>query len=295
MITTEPFHDAPDDHGESAGRTERPKWRDDRRLDKHMDRMSTAMQYRDVENEVIAEVDGTPHMSLLTRVQDAPHWAQVRRAIRRAREDGYAYFSVDYFIGYSVHYSPTGIRTADLEMGNLVDDVQNSILATELGDRNSITVNHLPVKEDFSQAPFMLPFYLYDIPQRAIREIIESKLVITAYLNAGHVERALTEAGLDVEPQNADRKDSCSFKVSATLTWPDGSTKIEIPAPWQEIWTVMHEFRGMESVLSKIEAIRDIPNRIPFAAFRDSWKKTYDELSRASNPLEDSENSEEVA
>lgn len=277
MISTEPLYES---GGDGMQAPEPPtvapqplKWRDDRRLDKQVKRMRRAMEHRDVENDVIAELDGNPHMSLLTGVQDVHHWTELRRAIREARRGGYAFFAVDEFIGYSIHYNSAGITTGDLGMGSLVDDIVKSIFVTDLDDRNSITINQIPAKEDNDRAPFILPFYLYDIPRRAIRELVEGKLVIMAYMNAGRVEHALAEAGFKVEPEHRDGADLRSFKVRTTLTWPDGSASVEIPAPWQDMLTAMHEFYGIESVVSKVEAIRDIPNKIPFAAFEESWRK----------------------
>jgi len=147
MIATEPFYQldaAPPELLPAAPK----KLRDDRRLDKQVEQMTRAMAYRDVENDVLAEVDGHPHMSLLTGIEDLHHWADLRRAIRQARKEGYAYFWVDDFIGYSVHYGATGITTQDLQRGDLTGDIVRTIFSDELGDKNSITPSHLPAKED---------------------------------------------------------------------------------------------------------------------------------------------------
>jgi len=144
----------------------------------------------------------------------------------------------------------------------------------------------LPAKDDDGHVPFMLPFYLYEIPQRAIREMVEGKLMIMAYMNAGRVERAPSDAGLTVKPKKKGGKNSRSFQVTTSLTWPEGSTNVEIPTPWLDIWTAMHEFYDIKSVLSKVKAIRSIPNHIPLSAFEESesWRKTYDEPEQKSTP-----------
>ncbi|MBN9238684.1 MAG: hypothetical protein J0J03_03320 [Leifsonia sp.] len=119
--------------------------------------------------------------------------------------------------------------------------------------------------EDRDHAIKVKPFWLYKLPQRAMREVLKHQLVIVGYLNAGHVEAALQEAGFTVEPTGGDPR---SFHYSTDLSWPTGETfHIESPAPWLEMTIGLHEFRGIECVLDTALALLDIPKRISLDEF----------------------------
>lgn len=232
---------------------------EDRRLDKQFSRMVKAVAYRTAEDHKMTKVDGSPHLSLKSDVEDRHHWAELRKAIRHARSNGYAFFQVDNFMGYGLWFNPKGVVKEDVADQRFIEDIQSHILSDELGDRNSLTLGAVPIEEDNAHAPFLMPFTIYEIPHRAISDILHGRLVIMAAMNTGHVERALTDAGFEVELEPGAR-DGRSFKLRTTLQSPTGERLgLEIPAPWLEIMAAMHEFLGMESIISKTSAIRSIP------------------------------------
>lgn len=241
--------------------------REDRRLEKQFNRMVTAVARRTAEDHKLTQVDGSPHLSLVSDVEDHHHWAELRKAIRIARKHGYAFFQVDNFLGYGLWFNPKGVAKEDVADPRFIEDIQRDILSDELGDRNSLTLGALPIEEDHAHAPLLMPFTVYEIPHRAISDMLHGRLVMMAAMNTGHVERALADAGFKVELEPG-ALDSRSFKLRTALQWPTGErSELEIPAPWVEISAAMHEFLGMESIVSKTSAIRCLPKRIPFEEF----------------------------
>ncbi|KQN94889.1 hypothetical protein [Arthrobacter sp. Leaf69] len=246
---------------------ERKPRREDRRLDKQFNRMVKAVAHRTAEDHKLTKIDGSSHLSLVSDVEDHHHWAELRKAIRHARSNGYAFFSVDNFIGYGLWFNPNGVVKEDVADPRFVEDIQSHVLSDDLGDRNSLTIGAIPIEEDNAHAPLLMPFTVYEIPQRAISDILHGRLVIMAAMNTGHVERALADAGLKVELEPGAR-DGRSFKLRTTLQWPTGERlSVEIPAPWLESMAAMHEFLGIESIVSKTSAIKSVPERMSFEEF----------------------------
>lgn len=241
--------------------------REDRRLEKQFNRMVTAVARRTVEDHKLTKIDGSPHLSLVSDVEDHHHWTELRRAIRSARKNGYAFFQIDNFIGYGLWFNAKGVAKEDIAEPRFVEDIQSHILSDELGDRNSLTLGAVPIQEDHAYAPLLMPFTIYEIPHRAISDILHGRLVIMAVMNTGHVEHALADAGfkIELEPGAPDNR---SFKLRTTLQWPTGEwSQLEIPVPWLAISAAMHEFLGIESIISKTSAIKSLPKRISFEEF----------------------------
>jgi hypothetical protein len=249
---------------------EAKRWREDPRFKRQMDRLDLAVRHRDAKKDGISEIGDSFHITLQRDDVDGPRWAELRSAIRQAHRAGYAFFSIDGYVGYSVHYNPNGVKIEDMATGTLMDDVVSQMTAPG-GHENSITIQSVPIQdEDVGFAAEVMPFYLYKIPQRAIRELIRGELMIMAYLNIGHVAAALENLGLTIVRRDG-AKDSRSFWVETRLQWPDGrSFKIEQPAPWREVQIAMHEFLGIDSAIASAKAVLDIPNRIPYEEFDKS-------------------------
>lgn len=286
MIGNEPFPDLPVAPPPEPGYDPpaAPLRRDDPRVDRQLRRMDVAVARRDATLNAINEVDGVHHITLSKDGDDRHHWPELRRAIRKARREGYAFFSIDGFVGYSVHYNPDGITSEDMGREELVRDVSEH-LTIRNSDRNSLTIGTLPIDEDSHYATEIMPFFLYDIPQRAMKEMLRHQLVVTTLLNIGRVEKALADAGFEIIRKSNDVR---SFAYATELTWPSGEKfHIESGAPWDDVMVATHELLGLDSVIAKAVALLDMPNRISIEEFRRTWEREAEKGNSKSLPKDD--------
>jgi hypothetical protein len=246
-----------------------PKRREDRRLSSQLRRMDRALTKRTapMDDIVRATDEGeSAGINLSLDQETEPHWAQLRRAIREARSGGYAYFSLDGFVGYAVFYSATGVDHEVMQRGSLNDDILSTIVSEETGKRDSITVSTVPDDEKDPFSNFVLPVFLWKVPQRAIVDIIRGRLVIAAVYNSGRIEQLLEAQGFRTKP---DGEDPRSFYYEVPVEWPTGETAVlEVHAPWKDMFTAVHEFRGPKNVIERALAIQQLPQKIAFEKFR---------------------------
>jgi hypothetical protein len=286
LITTDPMPVVDETNlkgGESIPYTAPPPFRTlraDRRLEKQVDRMHAAKSLRSMEDRVMGAHNGEPLMHIATQEVDPHHWTELRRAIRAAHQDGYAFFSIDGYVGYSLLYSPSGVTAEDIKSATrLPEDLRMSLLRHEIGSRNSITLTPLPIEENSNSAAVM-PFFLYDIPHRAIADLLHGRLIIYAALNAGAIEQAFTDRGFEVTPKTSD-SDPRSFAVQKEVDWASGyKSLVDIPAPWTEISEAIHEFKGLNGIVAKATAIVKVAEEISFEEFTAAADAIYEQFGR---------------
>ncbi|GAB3544393.1 hypothetical protein GCM10027404_01020 [Arthrobacter tumbae] len=243
------------------------KRREDRRIPKQFERMVEAVAYRTAEADKVNKIGDTLHLALEADYEEKPHWAELRRTIREARREGFSYFSIDEFVGYGIWYNAQGLEPGDVKKYDLNTRIQQSIVKEALGERNRLTIQQIPIAEDNEFARFVLPFTAYDIPHRAISDMLHGRLLIAAFVNTGVIEQALEGAGFTVL-RRPGKDDPRSFTLRGELHWPTGEAIwTEIPAPWVEIWSAVHEFLALESIISKSSTILALPTKIPFEDF----------------------------
>jgi hypothetical protein len=184
-----------------------------------------------------------------SQVDDVPHWTELRRAIRLARKQGYSYFSIGGFVGYSVLYNSRGLSDYDFQSTKITENV-SGLIHEEIGDRNSITVSMLPSAAADSIALSTLPYYLWEIPQNAITDILWHRLMIVATYNTGWMENLLMRAGLRVLDVKGSR-DGRAFEVIADMKWPNGVTLEYHSNVWREMVEAVHEFKGPDAVVQR--------------------------------------------
>jgi len=239
--------------------------RPDRRIQRQMERMDRATASKNAPLHEYTKIGEQYHFSLQLNDEEQPHWAELRRAIRAARRDGYAYFELGRFVGYSLFYNPTAVTKDDIVASPMPARVAG-LMHEETKDRNSITVSHLPDDEEDNWSAHVQPFYLWDIPQRAIRDILRNRLLITATYNSGWMEKLLTDAGLKVVLDDSGN-DVRSFKVVAHFEW-EGQAAVEYHSSvWQQMHVAVHEFRGPIAVVQRASAIQSAPSIVSFDKF----------------------------
>lgn len=273
LVSTEPIPGAPehllaqpapsDDHG--PVQPARPR-REDRRLQKQLDRMHEARERRDAPDNAISQVAGKGFISLALDDDGPSQWKMLRQSIRKAKCEGYAFFSIDGFTGYGVFYDSVKITAASFTVDAFAKDINGLLMHTNK-EKASLLLRLLPIGDDDQSAPKVLPFFLYDIPQTAKDDLLYGRLSIMSVTNYRRLEEEILSRGFETAvPEGSSTFGE--FNVHATLRWPDGrSLRVRSPMPWEDIVASIHEFRGMKSVIDKLEAVRNMPQNIAFEDF----------------------------
>lgn len=239
--------------------------RPDRRIERQLARMDVATASKNAVMHQLTKIGDGHVFSLAIEDEQEPHWSELRRAIRAARRDGYAYLELGGFVGYSIFFNATGITSEDIRDERMIENV-TGLMHDEIGDRNSLTVSHLPDDEDDSYSAKVLPFYLWEVPQRAIRDILRNRLMIVATYNSGWMEKLLRDAGLTVIPEQSGR-DRRGFEVVASFQW-EGQARVEYHSSvWEEMYVAVHEFRGPRAVVQRAVAPTTAPDIVDLDDF----------------------------
>lgn len=252
--------------GELRRHPDGPRRRPDRRFAKQMERMRVATEHKLAVDNSVTLIAEENVINLVTEDHVPSRWSELRRSIRTARRNGYSFMPVDRFSSYILFYDAAGVEPDKMQLDEVNADILNAFFGGSVGDRDNLTVLPVPIGDDSDFTERVIPFFLFDIPRRAINDLINNRLVIMCLMNSKGVETALTDEGFEVTPSMA--KDSRLFDVSFTLEWESGEKLgMRVPAPWAEMVEAAQEFRGVESVMSKVRAMRDLPRKIPYADF----------------------------
>lgn len=281
LAATEPFpdmpaHMVPPPEDSEGAPPPAPARRQDRRLQRQLDRMDRATMKRDIPFDSVTQLDGHSHVTIRIDDEQDSHWKELRRAIRQARANGYSFFSIDGFVGYALFYNRDGITREDMKLGNLAADTIASVMHPAIDKRNSLTLSAIPTIEDAPFGTDVLPFFLWNVPRNAINDILRNRLAIMSVYNSGRIEALLEAEGFEVRP-GAAAKDSRSFTYVSTLEWPTGEwAEVEAPGPWEDMFVAAHEFRGARAVIQRAIAMRDLTKKISYRDFKGQAKQRND-------------------
>jgi hypothetical protein len=266
VISNEPIPDRPNHippPDPAAGPP--PARKPDRRLDAQLKRMSRMVDHRDAAVNDITRIAGDPSIQLLLDEEAEPQWAELRRAIRKARRDGYAYFSIDGFVGYGLFYDRSGVDLKAVDLPSLAEDIKSTLTLAST-KQNSITVSSVPDEERDFFSNMVLPVFLWEVPRIAINDILRGRLVISAIFNSARVEELLEAEGFTVRH---DDKDLRNFVYAIPVDWPTGERgEMEVHAPWMDMYMAVHEFRGARSIVQRALAIAGAPTIISYEKFQ---------------------------
>lgn len=234
--------------------------RPDRRIDRQLARMDIATAGKNATLNKLTKIGDQYTLTLAMPEEEQPHWSELRRAIRQARRDGYAYFELGGFVGYSVFYNSAGVTEEQIQSTSRLESV-GGLVHEEIGERNSITISSVPDEDNSTYSAKVLPFYLWEVPQRAIQDILRRRLMIVATYNSGWMEKLLADAGLTVVPDEIGR-DIRGFEVVASFEW-EGEVAVEYHSHvWEEMFVAVHEFRGPNAVIQRALAPIGAPGRL---------------------------------
>lgn len=239
--------------------------RPDRRIERQLARMDIATASKNAPLHKSTKIGDQHVFSFSIPEEEQPHWKELRHAIRQARRDGYAYFELGGFVGYSVIYNSAGVTKEQIQSTSMLESVAG-LVHEQIGDRNSITVSSVPDDDDDTYSAKVLPFYLWEVPQRAIQDILRHRLIVVATYNSGWMEKLLTDAGLTVIPDETSR-DGRSFEVVANFEW-EGEARLEYHSHvWEEMFVAVHEFRGPNAVIQRALAPIGAPGIVALNEF----------------------------
>lgn len=245
----------------------------DRRLKKQFQRLDKMIAHRDMEDNAITTVDGIPNILFRLPHEDTHHWADLRRAIRNARRDGCAFFSIDHFIGYTIFYRREGVTEEHISKFRepMVERVQDDLLAH--GGGGFLLVRELPTKEEYDVEGFpFMRFFSYKIPQNAIADLLRNRLLMVAVVNYGLLDAALAERGFNVTGMNGEPRDD-AYPYSCDVAWPTGETfRLGMPSSQvsREVERALYEFLGLDDVVQKVASVQLLPDLISYADFEAS-------------------------
>ncbi|WP_155772112.1 hypothetical protein [Mycobacterium asiaticum] len=245
----------------------------DRRLKKQFQRLDKMIAQRDMKDNAITTVDGIPNVVFRLPHEDTHHWADLRRAIRNARRDGCAFFSIDHFIGYTIFYRKEGVTEEHISKFRepMVEHVQNDLLAH--GGGGFLLVRELPMAEEYDVEGFpFMRFFSYKIPQNAIADLLRNRLLMVATVNYGLLDAALAERGFNVTGMNGEPRDD-AYPYSCKVAWPTGETfRLGMPSSQvsREVERALYEFSGLDDVVQKVASVQLLPDLISYADFEAS-------------------------
>jgi hypothetical protein len=244
-----------DDRHAQAPRTRRP----DRRLQSQLRRLGRAVDHTSAPFNEIVEIPGDgPFMAAHFISEAKSHWKILRRIIRNARKEGYASEAVDTTFLYAAIYSETGIEEEDIKNDRMIEDLGSDIFVHD-GRRKQLLINQIPVVETQSVQDFM-PFYLFRIPRRALRDLINGRLVLLVLLNPGKIVEALEADGFQVIDRTG-RGDLSpeSFILRATLSGPDGKQyAFEYRGMRSHLDEMIYEFKSIQYLVDVARQARDL-------------------------------------
>lgn len=201
----------------------------------------SATASRNAPTNRFAKIGDQHVMTLQIDDEPEPHWQELRRAIRAARVAGFASFQLDDFVVYSVFYGEGGVAEEQVKDERMLAQVKR-LVSHAHGIRNSVTVTALPARDGEPFTEFVLPLYLGEVPQVAIRDILRGRLLIVAAYNMARLEAEIRAAGAAVT-RRADG-DPRDFGVVIRFKTQGGEGEYRSSAPWRDIHVAVHEFRG---------------------------------------------------
>jgi hypothetical protein len=255
------------------------QYRQDRRLEKQFRRLDQMVALREIKENAITVIDGVPNLVFRLPDEESHHWSDLRRAIRNARRDGFAFFSIDRFIGYGLFYRKEGVT--DEHISNFrepyVEHIKKELLAAAASANDFLLVRQLPMLEEYDTEGFpIMRFFSYKIPKVAIIDFLRNRLLVTAVVNFGRLDNALVDEGFTVSGINSQDEDE-AYSYSVEVAWPTGDAfRVKIPSAQvsREVERALYEFSGLDDVVRKVASVKLLPELISYEDWEASLKST---------------------
>lgn len=190
-------------------------------------------------------------------VKAPARWDALRRAIRTARRGGSSFTLCDGSIGYGVIYNPEKVAQSDLDAAarRHQPDVDQAGFLDRSGQlsRSVIAVNipEPPAKEARTQ----LPFFLFDIPWKAVEDLIAGRLLITVFINLDALASRLSDEGYEVsKTTNVWSIEPGGF----VITFRQGAKSGRLTRTYALIRPLLYEFAPLQNALDALAHLRGL-------------------------------------
>lgn len=233
---------------------ERGQPRSDRRIVQQTRRMANVLALKEANLDTVFEVNGKRTIATRLDSPSGPHWKAIQDLINKAKHEGYASTTLDASCMYAALYEKHGL-TSDLPKSEqILHDVKRFMTPTGKHP-NSLSFSTIP-EEEGRGAHLHLPFYLYDIPNEAISDLIHGRLIITAFINPGNIATAIEQDGVEVTvPPGKDPLSSMIFSYTATDEHGN-KYRAEVHELGLHIREYIYEFRGVDYLRDIIRGMR---------------------------------------
>lgn len=254
------------------------------RVQRQLKRMRNAVEGQSAEFYKMSKVGDAQVFTVRADDDPDPHWSLLRRAMRQARTQGNASFSLGGFVSYTVIYNAAGLTETDFQPESMVTSIEEIMPSAGRAGRNNLTVQLVsePPDDDKRLPHVVVPMFLWDVPRRAIEDIIRFRMVVTAAWNMGALAELIEAEGMEVRPR-PDGEDPRDFEVVVPLKWEDGAGEYHLGVPWDDVMLAVREFRGPEAVLARLRAARDMTQHVTLTDFIEQSDALEDDARTSEN------------
>ncbi|RWR18875.1 hypothetical protein D8Y23_08895 [Microbacterium enclense] len=238
------------------------------RIARQLQRMRNAVDGQAAEFYKMSKVGDAHVFTVRTEGDPEPHWNLLRRAMRQARSQGNASFSLGGFVSYTVVYNAAGLTETDFQPESMVASIKEIMPSARRTGRDNLTVQLVsePRDDDKHLPHVVLPMFLWAVPRRAIDDMIRFRMVVTAAWNMGALAELIEAEGMEVRPSPTGT-DPRNYGVVVPLKWADGAGEYHLGVPWDDVMLAVREFRGPEAVLARLRAARDMTEHVSLTEF----------------------------
>ncbi|MCW2786966.1 MAG: hypothetical protein JWP74_3483 [Marmoricola sp.] len=177
------------------------------RIQRQADRMRQALIKGTASNGLIEGLE-QPTLNLTVTLSTKSHWKTLRRLIRQSRSAGWAGALVDDGFYYLVVYSTEPFDSKVLEETDILATIVGRFSQSKVVEERAVILMLVPDRET-THTRAHLPYFLYNIPRRAVFDILHDRLQILVVVNPGHICDRLRDEGIevDVRPQKTGPSD----------------------------------------------------------------------------------------
>lgn len=254
------------------------------RVQRQLKRMRHAVEGQSAEFYKMSKVGDAQVFTVHTEDDPDPHWPLLRKAMREARKHGDASFSLGGFVTYTVVYNPDRLTSSDFQPESMVASIREIMPSPGRTGKDNLTVQLVsePRDDDKRLPHVVVPMFLWDVPRRAIDDMIRFRMVVTAAWNMGALAELIEAEGMEVRP-GPTGSDPRDYEVVVPLKWEDGAGEYHLGVPWDDVMLAVREFRGPEAVLARLRAARDMTQHVTLTDFIEQSDALEDDASTSEN------------
>jgi hypothetical protein len=239
-----------------------PRWTP--RAERQMRRMERALAKQHAVPGTITHIPGDddPLLTMQLETKIDTHWRELRRLIRSARRNGYASEVIDGAMLYLAFYREEGLSQESVRDSRVAEDLKRSGILDRINDSfpNSLVIHEVPPQNDRGGLRYLLPHFLYEVPHRAITDLLHRRLAIVVLSNPARFADALEGVGLEVSNRSGiPNLEPGSIVV--THRFRDGSGRewqAELHNLHWHIFELIYEFKSVQHLVATALRMRDV-------------------------------------